>query len=826
MTTPRFKPTLASSAILAALLGMAPPAQAQSSAAGQPVPVSIRAQPLSQALQDLARQTEMELIVRPELVAGRSAPGVSGSLTASQALDRLLQGSGLIYRIDGRAIVISGDASPSSGAVMQEGELAAIVVQPSADASAAGLLREYAGGQVARGSRVGILGSKDLMDTPFSTSSYTNQLIQNQQARSVADVVTNDPSVRTARGFGNFSETYFIRGFLTYADDIAYNGLYGLLPRQYTAAEMIERVEILRGADAFLYGAAPSGMGIGGTINILPKRASSRPLNQVTLGTASGGQLYTAADFSRRFGDKQNMGIRVNLARRDGDTAIDRESARLDLATIGLDWRNDRLRLSADIGYQNNRIKGMRPSVNIDAVDAVPRMPDGKTNYAQPWTRLNEEDIFGTIRAEYDFTDSTTAWIAGGMRRGKEFNSLAGVSLTDADTGAGTTYRFDNRRQDDVKTGEIGLRTSFDTGPINHQVVASASWFDHKERNAVIMDFTNLHDVNIYDPILIERPSLDNPAFVGGDINNPALRDRTRMSSFTIGDTMSMLDDRLEITLGLRHQRMRHNTYAYLTAIPEPGGYDDSRTSPVAGVVYKINDGLSVYANYIESLARGSRAPDTHNNLPVTNGGQLLPPFVSKQQEIGVKYDSGSFGASLALFTTKKPNAYLQDNGGDYTYTSSGKDRHRGAELSLYGEPIAGLRLLGGVTLLDAKQVSTDDPATSGKRVIGVPRQQATLGVEWDVPSVTGLSVDARAIATGSRYADAQNTKRVPGWVRFDLGARYVAELPGDRLLTLRARVENVMNRDYWASVGGYPGSGYLVLGNPRTFMLNASLEF
>ena len=61
----------------------------------------------------------------------------------------------------------------------------------------------------------------------------------------MADVVQNDPSVRVARGFGNFQEAYFIRGFVLGSDDTAYNGLYSLLPRQYIAAELFERVEVL-----------------------------------------------------------------------------------------------------------------------------------------------------------------------------------------------------------------------------------------------------------------------------------------------------------------------------------------------------------------------------------------------------------------------------------------------------------------------------------------------------------------------------------------------------------------------------------------------------
>ncbi|MEI4883995.1 Plug domain-containing protein, partial [Klebsiella pneumoniae] len=92
----------------------------------------------------------------------------------------------------------------------------------------------------------------DEMDTPFSSTNYTADLIANQQAISVADVLQNDPAVRVARGFGNFQELYIIRGFPAYSDDMTYNGIYGILPREFVASEFLERVELLRGASAFL----------------------------------------------------------------------------------------------------------------------------------------------------------------------------------------------------------------------------------------------------------------------------------------------------------------------------------------------------------------------------------------------------------------------------------------------------------------------------------------------------------------------------------------------------------------------------------------------
>ncbi len=161
----------------------------------------------------------------------------------------------------------------------------------------------YAGGQVATGGRAGILGNLDTMETPFSTTNYTADLIVNQQAKSVADVLLNDPNVRVARGFGNFQELFMIRGFPAYSDDMTYNGIYGILPRQFVASEFLERVEVFRGASAFLNGAAPGGSNLGGAINLVPKRAPHDGLTRLTAGYESTAAGYLAADVGRRFGE-------------------------------------------------------------------------------------------------------------------------------------------------------------------------------------------------------------------------------------------------------------------------------------------------------------------------------------------------------------------------------------------------------------------------------------------------------------------------------------------------------------------------------------------
>lgn len=696
-------------------------------------------------------------------------------------------------------------------------QLESITVEASADASAQGLSPAFAGGQVARGGRAGILGTRDNMDTPFSITSYTSEFIQDRQARSVGDVLQADPGVRVARGFGNFQESYFIRGFILSSDDVAYNGLYSLLPRQYIAAELFERVEVLRGASAFLTGATPGGGGIGGVINLLPKRASNEPLTRITTGWSSDAQGQVAADIARRFGPEGRLGLRINAAAHGGETGVDHERNRLGVGSVGVDWRGNRLRLSGDIGWQDHRLKQPRPNLSLDGgVTSVPRAPDAKTNYAQPWTYSDERDVFGSLRGEYDLADKVTAWAAYGMRKSKEANSLSSTTVIDSRTGDATFYRFDNARKDKISTGEVGMRAKLRTGPVGHELVASAAFFEQEVKNAYVMDWANALPTNIYDPVYYDRPVLSPGHLAGNDLDSPALQWRTRLASYAIGDSLSFLDDRILLTLGVRHQRLYYREYAYDTRAPGKP-YEKRRNSPAAGVVFKLSPQVSLYANYIEGLAQGDTAP-----APAINQGESLPPYVSRQKEIGLKYEGDGLGAGLALFTTKRPRGYID---ADNVFSAGGEDRHRGIELTVFGEPVRGVRVLGGLTWLDAKQVDTGDGALDGKRVIGVPRMQANMGVEWDIPGVPGLTVDGRVVYTGARYADAANTLRAPSWTRLDAGLRYVTDIDG-RMLVLRARVENLTNRDYWMSVGGYPGSGYLVLGAPRTFMLSASMEF
>ncbi len=676
------------------------------------------------------------------------------------------------------------------------------------------LTREYVGGQVARGGRVGIFGALDVMDTPFSSTNYTEELARNQQARSIGDVLQNDPVVRVAKGFGNFQELYVIRGFPVYSDDMTYNGVYGILPRQFVASELVERVEVFHGATAFLNGAAPGGSGVGGAFNLVPKRAPNEDLNRLTVGTETGGALYGAADIARRFGEDRAFGARLNLAKRNGETSVDGQERDLSVIAAGMDFDGDKFRFAADIGYQDQQIDAPRPQVTPGG--AIPRAPDADSNFAQPWTYSNEKQLFGVVRGEYDFTSDISAWAAIGARDGKEANVLA--NPTAAADGTTSAYRFDNTREDEVISADTGIRADFDTGPVGHRVVASASAVTLKSRNAyAFSNFAGFAN-NLYTPTAVAQPAAN--FFVGGNLGSPLQTERSETSSLALADMLSFLDGQLLVTIGGRYQELDTRSYDYNSGA-QLSQYKSDAVTPALGVVYKLSDQISLYSNYSESLTPGGIAPATSGSTPVTNAGEILSPFRGKQYEVGAKYDNGSLGGTASVFKLTLPSAYVQNG----VFGSNGEQENSGFELSMFGEPVEGLRLLGGLTLVEAELKKTAGGAFDGNTAIGVPETQANFNVEWDLPFLPGLTVDGRITYTGEQYANAANTVQLDSWTRFDLGVRYPVEI-AEKIVTLRARLENVTDEDYWASSGGYPGANYLVLGAPRTAVISASVDF
>ncbi|WP_028684066.1 TonB-dependent receptor [Pseudomonas chlororaphis] len=758
----------------------------------------VPAGPLSAALTRFAGLAGVNLSVDPQLVSGRNSSGLSGEYGVEEGFARLLQGSGLQLQPVGEQAYILTPA-PQGGSL----QLAPTSILGASGATDSDV---FAGGQVARRGSQGLLGSKDFMETPFSMTTYTSEAVKNQQARTLGDLIASDPSVRATNPAGGRYEQFTIRGFSLFNSDVAYNGLYGVLPTYTIDMEMADRVDILKGPTQLINGISPRGS-VGGGINVVPKRATDKPITELTGSYASDSQVGGAVDIGRRFGEDNKFGVRLNAVKQSGDTKWDHQSVDREMAVLGLDFRGERLRLSTDIGHTERETDAPQERVQIGANAKVPDADDVRHNYAQSWSKARTKDTFGTVNAEYDVNDSVMLYGGVGARKSNHDFLRHAVSITN-DAGDFSVQPRDFTRDENVRTTTAGVRSWFHTGPVSHEVNLAASYF--------YMDFENggaryaASPSNLYNPRPTPTPS--RPTRL-----DPKVYTENRFSGVALSDTLGFFDDRLLLTLGARWQRVKVDDWS--DGVKGDTAYDEEKVSPSGGLLFKATDQLSLYVNYMEGLSQGKIAPSTS-----INEDEIFPPFISRQVEAGAKYDAGAFALTAAVFRIKQP-AY-ETNATTRVFGPNGKRQNDGVELSVFGEPLKGFRLLGGVMYIDSELKDTTNGTFDGNRAPATPKYNVNLGAEWDVPKVQGLTLTARGIYSSSQYLDQANSKEIDSWERFDLGARYAFKLD-DKDITLRANVENVLDKRYWSSAGASDDSEPgLTLATPRTLLLSATVGF
>ncbi|QZP23348.1 TonB-dependent receptor [Pseudomonas sp. DR208] len=661
-----------------------------------------------------------------------------------------------------------------------------------------------AGGQVARGARLGMMGNKDVMDTPFSVTSYTAKTLADLQTVTVADALERDPSVRSTGQAGGIVDSFFIRGFAIgegNLGELAYDGVYGVAPNYRAFTEYAERVEVLKGPGALMYGISPNS-GVGGVINIVPKRPLDQDLTRFTGSYAADTQVGGHLDISRRFGDENQFGVRFNGSLQGGDTVVDNQNRDVGIGAIALDYHGERLRLNLDYISQKESWEGASRPFTIAPGVEVPSAPNGRTSLPQKWGWSDTKEQSLLLGGEYDLNDNLSVFVhAGGGRSDvKRMSDQVPRILNDAGDTSNIPgyYKFNVDRS----TADVGLRGLFATGPVTHITTLMATRYQDELSRGI----TNGKEIrsNIYHPVDTPKQYINAPK---------VLRiSETELSGVALSDTLGFLDDRLQLTLGMRHQSIESRNYNSTGGVSSR--YDASANTPLLGVVIKPWEDVSLYYNYVEGLSKGDAAPGT-----ASNAGETFAPYESKQHEVGVKYEHGTFMTTVALFQIEKPSGELGANG---VYSVQAEQRNRGLELSMFGEVAPGTRLMGGVTFLDGELTKSATAANRGNKPVGVPDIQANLWAEWDTPWLEGFTLTGGAIYTDSQYVNQANTQALDSWTRIDAGARYATKIEG-RPTTFRATVQNVFDREYWSGVASY---GAFSPAYPRTLQLSATVDF
>ena len=667
-----------------------------------------------------------------------------------------------------------------------------------------------AGGQLSRGATLGIFGDRNILDTPVSAKSFTEAYIADQIALTSNDIATRDASFSITNATSlNGAGAGRLRGFRMEPFESSFDGFTTITQRRYPL-EIIERVDILKGPTSVFTGIVG---GVGGTINYVSKKPLDAPLTALTALYSGRSQFGLQGDVSRRFGEGAQFGIRTNLAWRKGGTAIDDIDEESRIAHVAANWRNDAISLDLQYGNFYSLTKGGNGGYFYNAGVPIGPAPKADKVSGPAWDRRLYKDEY--IRATLDaklFAGWSAFVVTGLTHQYERF-----VALTAAVTGAdGTSDSFVFAQEGGVDWGDgynidTGVRGRFSTGPISHRVTLSYSYLRSKPRYSDLGIDPNYVQptFNIYNPASYEGTT---PGLTGTNNFYPLLDSKTQGAVFA--DEVSVFDGRLLVTVGARYTTLATDSYNY--AAPSPDGPIDSykahNWSPAFAALLKITSSVSLYGNYLKAIESGSTAP-----LEAVNRGALIPPGASRQYEGGVKVDFGKFGATAAVFDIVRPSAYI-----DLTtliYGLYGKERHRGVELDVFGMPVPGVRLLASYAYLDATLQQNADPTLNGNRPVSVPKHVLVTGVDLDVPGVSGLSVMGNIRYNSSQFYDATNSRSIPGFTVYDIGARYNLNSFGFPLIA-RLAIGNLFNKNYFQSTDftAQPGA-------PRTIRLTLSTK-
>jgi len=652
----------------------------------------------------------------------------------------------------------------------------------------------------ARSAAVGPLGERPLLDTPYSLQVVTQDLFQNQQFKSVRDAFRYLPS---AQGDNIRPQTRGLQAGVVHNTRI--DGMNIAATTDYPI-EQFERIEVLNGLAGALYGpASPAG-----TFNHVLKRPTMTRLRTVSVGHASRGQYSIGADFSDRF--RERFGYRLNLLDEGGDgyskgSSLDRRlfSAAFD---IGLGANT---RLETNFSRYHYTSKGLPGNFVLASQDIVfSRAPDpARAGYGQPFAGDNNVTKTTSGRIVHHFNPDWS-FNAGLLRQTSDRESSVPTNRMINNQGDFTVSVFNTTfTLDEVLSYTAALNGQLETGHVQHDLVISSTGFNWERSRPYQTAPVLLGNSNLDAPVIFDAPPF--PAF-----KNRYRSQTTRQRAFTIGDTIS-LHRQWSAGVFLNHSQITQSGRTANGAAVERLYYDADGISKNITLTYKPQDSMSLYGSYADSLQQGEASDDT-----------ILPPYRSKQWELGYKADIAGLGFSAALFRIKRPFAWAENG----VFAVRGEQVNRGVEIMLNGSPTRNLSLFGGVSYLDPKLHDTANPATNNKQIMGLPNWRANTVLDYQVENIPGLAFNLNIGYMGKRQGNHINSYKVPAHTVVDIGVRHAGQA-GKYPIIWRLTLNNVTDKHYWANItpsgqNGYLGSGAgnSTLGMPRMLRASIQMEF
>jgi iron complex outermembrane recepter protein len=646
----------------------------------------------------------------------------------------------------------------------------------------------------AQSSSAALFADTPLIETPFSVGVYTEELIEDQRAFTLKEVLENDPSVAIQMPGGFYgNQTLGLRGFqMSNFNGYRIDGL----PMIQTVAPYLDdksRVEVLKGPAALRFGFMPPG----GAINLVRKRPTEDLSTSLQFDVDTFGSLYSQLDVSDTVKDG-TFGYRLVLAADEFDSFYDNAGGDRRMGSLFTEWKpTEVLTLWSSVGAQDLTRNGYYGPM----VTSTGRVLDTgvKTNIMQDWTRNDQEIFDAAIGADIQFNE--------------DWKLRASINYQDTSRDSRLTFPYSVQENGDFTEGSlltdepftweswggsIHLEGNFETGSLKHDVVVGAQYFNYDtygERSSPTVGSNNAYELN---PLPVPTP-----------VSWRVIDFQYKEMGFFATDTVKF-NETWSFLFGGRFGRYE-NTY------PSDPASDDTVNdwSPTVALMYSPIEKVHTYLTYTKGLQDGGFA-----RRAASNAYEPLGVQESEQLELGVKtewYD-GRFSGELSVFQIEQDQATLDP----VTSVDSFNEvqRHRGVELALRGKLTEHWQAGLSTMLLDAEQVD------SGLTPQYVPEYQVNLWSVLDIPVIPGLALTGNVRFVDKQYLDQSEQFATDRYSVVDIGARYRFKA-ADTDWTLRLNVQNVLDERYYESGEYYSGdAGYLAYGAPIAATFSVKVEF
>ena len=761
---------------------------------------ALAAKPLPQALSDFSRITGISVVYTDEAPYGITAPAVSGQMSAEQALQRLLSGSGFTFRrTDGHTLVL--EPLPSAGTL----NLGATTITSVMDQATS--YQPPPTSSVMRSSAL-------LQEIPQTVNVIPAQVIRDQAPRNLDDALANVSGITQGNTLGSSQDSVMTRGFGDNRNgSIMRDGMPLVQGRGLNAS--VDRIEVLKGPASLLYGIQDPG----GVVNMVSKKPELEQYNAVTVRgstygegkNGSGGSL----DSTGALGDS-GLAYRMVLDHEDEDYWRNFGTHRETLVAPSLAWFGDSTTLLFAYEHREFLTPFDRGTI-IDPRDNHPLDIPRDRRLDEPFNNMEGRSDLYRFEADHALNDDWNAHF--GYSWNRETYDASQVRITAIDTNAGTLTRSMDGTQNAISTDRFttaSLEGKVNVWGMQHDLVFG---IDDEYRK-------------IYREDLIRQKSLStfsytNPVYgreVAGTTVSPAdsaQTDKLRSDSVFVQDSIHLTDQWI-LVAGARFQE--YDQYAG-KGVPFQANTDSNgqKWVPRAGLVYRYTDALSFYGSYTESFKPNSTIAPLSGSSTVLDGS--IAPEEAKSWEVGAKLDiPGRVTGNVALFDIKKRNVLVANSEGPVTlYSAAGEVRSRGLEVDLTGQLSDRWSMIGSYAYTDAEV--TEDPTYKGKQLQNVAKNSGSLSAVYDFGTLVGgdqLRVGAGARYVGERAGNAVNDFDLPSYTVADAFASYETRVEGQKV-KFQLNVKNLFDRTYYTSAAS---RFFVSMGDSRQVTLSSTLEF